>query len=218
MTAPTRPGERRPATLDLPDLIGPDDQINADAVAALERAADQSVVALVAPPPSTPAAATSAAATSARVGGGVVVGGIGAAVLALDKVLRDHGETLETLTAAGPLTGALLQNWPIVLGLFLLARMAAARWSEHQAKQRARDALAGKAAQAQIRLLRRVGVDLEGVVAELAGLRQDVGAVRTLAGETAKAAREDDEKLGRRLEEVAAELRNRIAGLEARPR
>ena len=45
-----------------------------------------------------------------------------------------------------------------------------------------------------------------------------MGAVRTLAGETAKAAREDDEKLGRRLEEVAAELRNRIAGLEARPR
>lgn len=213
MTAPTRPGERRPATLDLPDLIGPDDQINAEAVAALERAADQSVVALVAAPPSAPAAAT-----SARVGGGVVVGGIGAAVLALDKVLRDHGETLETLTAAGPLTGALLQNWPIVLGLFLLARMAAARWSEYQAKQRARDALAGKAAQAQIRLLRRVGVDLEGVVAELAGLRQDIGAVRTLAGETAKAAREDDEKLGRRLEEVAAELRNRIAGLEARPR
>lgn len=215
MATPTKPGERRPVTLDLPDLIGPDDQINAEAVAALERAADQSVVALVAQPSTAVPAATT---TSARVGGGVVVGGIGAVVLALDKVLRDHGETLETLTAAGPLTGALLQNWPIVLGLYLLARMAAARWEQHQAKQRARDALAGKAAQAQIKLLRRVGVDLEGVVAELAGLRADVGAVRTLAGETARSAREDDEKLGRRLEEVAAELRNRIAGLEARPR
>ena len=215
MATPTKPGEHRPATLDLPDLIGPDDQINAEAVAALERAADQSVVAIVAQPST---AVSAAATTSARVGGGVVVGGIGAVVLALDKVLRDHGETLETLTAAGPLTGALLQNWPIVLGLYLLARMAAAKWEQHQAKQRARDALAGKAAQAQIKLLRRVGVDLEGVVAELAGLRADVGAVRTLAGETAKSAREDDEKLGRRLEEVAAELRNRIAGLEARPR
>ena len=213
-TTPDKPAPRRPVTLDLPDLIDPHGQIDAEAVAALERAADQSVIALVSAAP----VAAPAATTSARVGGGVVVGGIGAAVLALDKVLRDHGETLETLTAAGPLTGALLQNWPIVLGLFLLARMAAARWEQHQAKQRARDALAGKAAQAQIRLLRRVGVDLEGVVAEIAGLRADVGAVRTLAGETAKAAREDDERLGRRLEEVAAELRNRIAGLEARPR
>lgn len=213
-TTPDKPAPRRPVTLDLPDLIDPHGQIDAEAVAALERAADQSVIALVSAAP----VAAPAATTSARVGGGVVVGGIGAAVLALDKVLRDHGETLETLTAAGPLTGALLQNWPIVLGLYLLARMAAARWEQHQAKQRARDALAGKAAQAQIKLLRRVGVDLEGVVAEIAGLRADVGAVRTLAGETAKAAREDDEKLGRRLEEVAAELRNRIAGLEARPR
>ena len=213
-TTPDKPAPRRPVTLDLPDLIDPHGQIDAEAVAALERAADQSVIALVSAAP----VAAPAATTSARVGGGVVVGGIGAVVLALDKVLRDHGETLETLTAAGPLTGALLQNWPIVLGLYLLARMAAARWEQHQAKQRARDALAGKAAQAQIKLLRRVGVDLEGVVAELAGLRADVGAVRTLAGETAKSAREDDEKLGRRLEEVAAELRNRIAGLEARPR
>ena len=213
-TTPDKPAPRRPVTLDLPDLIDPHGQIDAEAVAALERAADQSVIALVSAAP----VAAPAATTSARVGGGVVVGGIGAAVLALDKVLRDHGETLETLTAAGPLTGALLQNWPIVLGLYLLARMAAAKWEQHQAKQRARDALAGKAAQAQIKLLRRVGVDLEGVVAEIAGLRADVGAVRTLAGETAKAAREDDEKLGRRLEEVAAELRNRIAGLEARPR
>lgn len=213
-TTPDKPAPRRPVTLDLPDLIDPHGQIDAEAVAALERAADQSVIALVSAAP----VAAPAATTSARVGGGVVVGGIGAVVLALDKVLRDHGETLETLTAAGPLTGALLQNWPIVLGLYLLARMAAAKWEQHQAKQRARDALAGKAAQAQIKLLRRVGVDLEGVVAELAGLRADVGAVRTLAGETAKSAREDDEKLGRRLEEVAAELRNRIAGLEARPR
>lgn len=168
-----------------------------------------------------PAAHPPATATVKGVGGGLAVGGIGAAILALDKVLRDHGETLESLTTAGPLAGALLQNWPIVLGLFLISRWAQVRWTEWSAKQKARDLSASRDRRATFKMLRHVASATDQVVSatehvteQIGALRSDLAAVSALAAATDARTREDATQLRRHVDEVAGELRGRLGRLE----
>lgn len=170
-----------------------------------------------------PAAPPPATAVSKGVGGGLAVGGIGAAILALDKVLRDHGETLESLTTAGPLAGALLQNWPIVLGLFLISRWASVRWGEWSAKQKARDLSAARDRRATFKMLRHVASATDQVVSatehvteQIGALRADLAAVSALAAATDTRTREDAAQLRRHVDEVASELRVRVGRLEPR--
>lgn len=151
----------------------------------------------------------------AGVGSGVVGAGLGAVILALDKVLRDHGETLETMASAGPLTAALLQNWPIVLALVLLARAAATRWREHVAKQRGRDRLAARQGAATIKTLRLVAVETDRVVAELGALRGDLAEVGKLAAATDARTRQEAADLRRHVDDLASDLRTRVGRIEA---
>ncbi len=161
----------------IPDHVTePDGRIDLAVLAELERQAAGGVP----PPPAAKpqAAPQDAAAVKVDVAGaagkGVVIGGAGALIVAFDQLLRDHGETLETLTAAGPLTGALLQYWPLLILAYFAWRAAAERWREHVLRQQKRDAIdaAARAGQdeqlrAQTRLLRVVARNLDNVAAGL---------------------------------------------------
>lgn len=199
---------RRPLLHDL-DAFD-DDEATAGAEASL-------VAHLVEPSPRKPATATaSAAVVSKGIGSSVAVGSIGAAILALDKVLRDHGETLESLTAAGPLAGALLQNWPLLLFGFLLARVVAVRWREWGDKQRARDLLTARDRKQTIRVLKLVATETDRVAVEIGALRSDLATVRDLAAATDSRTREDAAALRRHVDEGLGELRSRIGRIEPR--
>lgn len=179
--------------------------------------AEGSLVALIEPSPRKPAAPVApGAVVSKGVGGGLAVGGIGAAILALDKALRDHGETLESLTAAGPLAGALLQNWPLLLFGFLLARIVAVRWREWGDKQRARDLLTARDRKQTIRVLKLVATETDRVAVEIGALRSDLATVRDLAAATDSRTREDAAALRRHVDEGLGELRSRIGRIEPR--
>lgn len=194
---------RRPLGLDLEGL---DDAESATAEASLVAGLTHR------DPPPPPAGAV----VSKGVGGGLAVGGIGAAILALDKALRDHGETLESLTAAGPLAGALLQNWPLILFGYVVVRMAAVRWREAGEKQRARDLLTARDRRQTIKVLKLVAAETDHVAVEIGALRSDLASVRDLAAATDTRTREETAHLRRHFDETAAELRGRIGRLEPR--
>lgn len=198
---------RRPLLHDL-DAFD-DDEVVAGAEASL-------VAHLVEPGPRKPATAAPVAVVSKGIGSSVAVGSIGAAILALDKVLRDHGETLESLTAAGPLAGALLQNWPLLLFGFLLARVVAVRWREWGDKQRARDLLTARDRKQTIRVLKLVATETDRVAVEIGALRSDLATVRDLAAATDSRTREDAAALRRHVDEGFAEVWSRIGRVEIR--
>lgn len=217
MTAPppTPPMSRRrdfsrPITLvELPDVIGPDGAVDEQALAQLESSAAGGE----APAPPTPAAKPLA---ERPVVSGLAFGGLAAAAAAVDRVLGEHGETLRTL-AAGPISGALLQNWWAILLAYLLARKANAWWHEWNARSKARDAQAAAQARAQLRALRLVVRESERVAEQVEALRGEVAGVRAIAQLTDERQRRESEDLRRHVDNVAGDLDRRLRRIEPAP-
>ena len=215
-TPPARRDASRPITLvELPDLIGPDGAIDEHALAQLE-AEGAGTSTTSAPVPSSPKPAA-----REGLGQGLALGGVVAVVAAVDRILAEHGETLRSLSQAGPLSGALLQNWWIVLGAYLLARAAGRRWRDWITASRARDARAGAQARAQLRALalvaresERTTESVQRVSAQIEALRGEVAAVSMLAQATDERQRRESDDLRRHVDHIAGEFERRLRAVE----
>lgn len=202
----------RPITLvELPDVIGPDGAVDEQALAQLESSAAGGEQPQPAPAPAPKPAGGSIAS-------GLALGGVAAAAAAaaVDRVLGEHGETLRTL-AAGPLSGALLQNWWAILLVYLLVRLANARWNEWNARSKARDAQAAAQARAQLRALKLVVRESERVAEQVEALRGEVAGVRAIAQLTDERQRRESEDLRRHVDNVAGEFDRRLRRVEPAP-
>lgn len=150
-------------------------QSAAEALAALREHEDAASLSVAAPVvvhtaahPPTPVQPPARSGAVVAAGGGVV----GALVL-IDQILREHGQTLGQLTVTqGPLVGGLVANLWVLLVIVGVWQWAAGKWREHQARQEARwhehaqreDARAAqqdKLGRAQIRATRAIADEIE---------------------------------------------------------
>lgn len=173
-------------------------QSAAEALAALREHEDAAALSVAAPVVVATAAHPQVPAQSPGRGGASVVaagGGVVGALVLIDQILREHGQTLGQLTVTqGPLTGGLVANLWVLLVIVGVWQWAAGRWREHQARQETRwhehaqreDARAAQ----QDRLLRAQIKATKAIADEIEHLRRDQ--------------REDRERGAKLADEVAA--------------
>ena len=92
------------------------------------------------------------------------LGGLGVLFVTMDQALKASGKTLADLTInSGPLSGALVANWPIVFSVAWLA-WSLRRWYLDQRKREAERNARQDAAQAtQAHQLRRIARSVDGL-------------------------------------------------------
>lgn len=173
-------------------------QSAAEALAALREHEDAAALSVAAPVVAATASHPAVPTQHPGRGGASVVaagGGVVGALVLIDQILREHGQTLGQLTVTqGPLTGGLVANLWVLLVIVGVWQWAAGRWREHQARQEARwhehaqreDARAAQ----QDRLLRAQIKATRAIADEIEHLRRDQ--------------REDRERGAKLADEVAA--------------
>jgi hypothetical protein len=212
----------RPITqpIDIPDLIGPDGELDDDAVAAIEASTTDGQLKRV-DPSNVPAPAPS----PTRVTVPAALGGFSVLVVAVDQFLKANDQLLVSMSStAGPLIAAVLPLWPVWVPLVSIGWLGANRWQAHQARQAARDATAaataarqGRQGRAQLRVLQAVVVackdntrETKHVGAEVGALRSEFGGLSARLDATDTRTRDDARELRRYVDDRFAALERRL--------